>query len=172
VTDRRWEKAAARENARRDARAPLLAHAGLVPHTTADAQEAKVARVQGELADRLASHAEQSRRKIDVMRADLRALVGDEAIAALDAKRRIYPKGLEYDLDILTGEIAKATGRTNGEVFDAYKPRPRVAEDRVRVADVGHGEDARERDDAAEREADGVDEAGPNRNHLQPRVRQ
>jgi hypothetical protein len=152
VTDRRWERAAARENARRDARAPLLAHAGLVPHTTADAQEAKVARVQGELADRLASHAEQSRRKIDVMRADLRALVGDEAIAALDAKRRIYPKGLEYDLDILTGEIAKATGRTNGEVFEAYKPRPRVTEERVRVAVPG--QDAAASEHAAEIEAD------------------
>jgi hypothetical protein len=143
-----------------------------VPHTTADAQEAKVARVQSELADRLAAHAEQSRRRIDVMRADLRVLVGDEAMADLDAKRRIYPKGLEYDLDILTGEIAKATGRTNGEVFDAYQPRPRVAEERVRVEEADPGEDARERDDAAEREAAAVDEAGPDRTHLPSRVRQ
>jgi hypothetical protein len=92
-------------------------------------------------------------------------------IVALDAKRRIYPKGLEYDLDILTGEIAKATGRTNGEVFDAYQPRPRVAEERLRVEEAEHGEGAREREDAVEREADAVDEAERDPTHLPSRVR-
>lgn len=157
MTDRRWEKAAARENARRDARAPLLAHAGLVPHTTADAQQAKVERVQSEMAERFAAHDEQSRRKIDVMREDLRALIGDAGIAAFDARRKWWPKSPEYELDGLTEELAKATGRTPLDVFEAYKAKLRVAEPvRVEVSaaapDVG--------DVAGEEEAAAVDEEG------------
>lgn len=148
--EKRWEKAAERENARRAAKAPLFVYAGLVPRTTAAEQKAKVERVQDGLACRLAAHDEESRRKIDVMRADLRALVGDEAMAALDAKRKIYPKGLEYDLDVLNGELAKATGRTNNEVFASYQERPRVAEERLRVEDPRH---EAEREHAAELEA-------------------
>lgn len=131
--DRRWEKAAERENARRDAKAPLFAHAGLVPHTTADAVEAKVARVQSEMTERFAAHDEASRRKIDVMREDLRALAGDAALAAFDVRRTWWPKSPEYELDGLTEEIVKATGRTPGEVHESYKARLRVGEP-MRVA--------------------------------------
>lgn len=148
--EKRWEKAAERENARRESRAPLFVHAGLVPRTTAAEQKAKVERVQDDLARRLVAHDEQSRRKIDVMRADLRALVGDEAMTALDSRRKIYPKGLEYDLDILNGELAKATGRTNNEVFATYEERPRVAVERLRIEDP---RSEAEREHAAELEA-------------------
>lgn len=41
----RWEKAAYRENMRRVARDPLFAHAGLVPRTTAEEQQARVAKI-------------------------------------------------------------------------------------------------------------------------------
>lgn len=150
--DQRWKKAADRENARRDARAPLFAHAGLVPHTTADAQEAKVARVQGEMAERFAAHDEASRRRIDVMRQDLRALVGDGALAAFDVRRKWWPKSPEYELDGLTEEIAKATSRTPREVHESYKARLRVGEPR-RVESLSSAAalpgDAAEHEDAA-----------------------
>jgi len=157
VKDRRWEKAAERENARRDARAPLLAHAGLVPHTTADAQQAKVERVQSEMAERFAAHDERSRRQIDVMREDLRALIGDAGIAAFDVRRKWWPRTPEYELDGLTEELAKATGRTPLDVFEAYKAKLRVAEP-VRVEVFAAAPDVG--DAAAEEEAAAVDEAG------------
>ncbi len=157
MTDRRWEKAAARENARRDAKAPLFAAAGLVEHTTAAERKARVERIQDDQARRFAANDERSRRKIDIMRADLRTLIGDAGVAAFDVRRKWWPKSPEYELDGLTEELAKATGRTPLDVFEAYKAKLRVAEPvRVEVSaaapDVG--------DAAAEEEAAAVDEAG------------
>lgn len=156
MTDRRWEKAAERENARRDAKAPLLAYAGLVEHTTADAQRARVERIITAQAERFAAHNEQSRRKIDVMREDLRALIGDAGIAAFDVRRAWWPKSPDYELDGLTEELAKATGRTPLDVFEAYKAKLRVAEPvRVEVSAAAPDVD----DAAAEEEAAAVVEA-------------
>jgi hypothetical protein len=125
-----------------------------VPHTTADAQQAKVERVQSEMAERFAAHDERSRRQIDVMREDLRALIGDAGIAAFDVRRKWWPKSPEYGL---TEELAKVTGRTPFDVFEAYKATLRVAEP-VRVEVFAAAPDAG--DAAAEEEAAAVDEAG------------
>ena len=132
----RWEKSAASENARRDARAPLFAHAGLVPHTTADEQQAKVERIQREFEERLAAHREQDLRKIDLMRQDLLALDGGaDALAKIEQqyKGRWAPPQ-EYMAGTLNETIARLTGRTPLEVFEHYKERQRVEIVRVRVA--------------------------------------
>jgi hypothetical protein len=147
----RWEKSAARENARRDAKAPLFAHAGLVDHTSAAEQKERVERVLSDMDERFAAHEERARRRIDIMRADLLALTDAATVQAFDTKRKWWPRTPEYELDGLTEEIAKARGQTKEEAFEAYRERPRVAE-AVRVAADLRGLDGAE-DEAAEEEA-------------------
>jgi hypothetical protein len=141
----RWERAAARENARREAKAPLLAHAGLVEQTTAETVRRRAEAVTRADAERYAAHAERASRKIDQMRADLEA-IDPARLAALDANRHIYPRGHEYDLDILAEALALTTGKTRAEVFEHYEPRRRVPGGRrvavpAGVDDVGAAND-------------------------------
>jgi hypothetical protein len=151
----RWELAATRENARREATAPLLAHAGLVEKTTPEAVRGRIERIARADAERYAAHDEKARRKIDQLRADLEAL-DPPRLAKLDADRHIYPPTHEYDLDILSEALALVTGKTRREVHEHYEPRQRVAvETRVAVP-----EDV-EREAAAETEAVAEEEARP-----------
>jgi hypothetical protein len=100
---RRWEKSAARENARRAAKAPLLAHAGLVPLITPDEQRAKVERQSAALEQRLAECRARMERAAVSYRAEISAHAAPEALAALDAewekKRSWLPEDPVYRAD-------------------------------------------------------------------------
>src|SRR5688572_32617302 len=82
----RWEKSAARENARRAARAPLLAYAGLIPKITPAEQRAKVERQSTELERRLAECRARMELSAVRSRAEISAHVTPEALTALDAE--------------------------------------------------------------------------------------
>jgi hypothetical protein len=83
---KRWERSAARENARRAAKAPLLFFAGLVPRITPAEQRAKVERQSADLSRRLAECRVRMERSAVSDRALIAAHVTPEVLAELDAE--------------------------------------------------------------------------------------
>lgn len=113
----RWEESAARSNARSEAKAPLFAWAGLVPHITADEQQERVERVQTEQEKRFA---ELRVRQIERAR-QLRGMVGymaPEQMPALEKRLKALPDDPAYvaafwherlvELDPQRGRLAAA----------------------------------------------------------------
>lgn len=93
----RWHRSAERENARRVAEAPLLAHAGLVALTTPEEREARHQHSQATFEAMRREHRAQQVARLE----ELRAKLGAEVSALAEATVRRHGLGIEYSLDAL-----------------------------------------------------------------------
>jgi hypothetical protein len=119
----RFERTAARRNAKEDGRYPLLAWAGLTVHTTAAEAEVKHGADQAYAAQRAADYlvfdAEMLTRAA-CRRAQLEALLGPEAGAALEAYRaRTYPPKAVFAADFWRRKLEEAqAGSSLADLLD------------------------------------------------------
>lgn len=81
----RWEKSAARVNAREDARFPLLAHAGLTHHVTPAERETEIADHIAAIDGQLAACARRQAARAEVFRAEVQRELGLDVVDELDA---------------------------------------------------------------------------------------
>ncbi len=101
----RWQESADRRNERSAARAPLFAHAGLIPTVTAEEQRRHVeAMVDAQDVGRAALHARHLARA-ERWRGEVAARVTAEAFAVMETRRAACPKSPEYSADFWRGEL-------------------------------------------------------------------
>jgi len=103
----RWQKSAERQNARLTARAPLLAHAGLVPVATAEGQQAKVEHAIGDFERRSAALAAEHEAQGALFKERVAALVTAKELAELERRRAWCPKSPAYSADFWGGKLKK-----------------------------------------------------------------
>jgi hypothetical protein len=103
----KWEASAERRNARAVAKAPLFAHAGLVPVVTAEEQQRHVEGMADDFAARTAALHARHRAKAAQWRAEVAGHVTAEAIAALEQRLTAIPKSPEYLADFWRGELLR-----------------------------------------------------------------
>lgn len=107
MKDRNWNKMAERHNAAMEAKAPLLASAGLIAPLTAGDIQASYERWQCErekLRLRQARFAERCRRLASLH-------VSKVEMDQLDARRSRLPASSEYGADFWRGVLARLCGR-------------------------------------------------------------
>lgn len=103
----RWEASAARQNERLAAKAPLFAHAGLVPTATAEEQRRKVEAAQADQEKRRAELAAKHTAVGEAYRAWVAERVTAEELVELERRRAWCPPTPEYDADFWSGKLRK-----------------------------------------------------------------